>query len=131
MEEAIQKINDEMQKNPNDPYTEIIGHYLIDRAGSEPDAAGKILREGKSLPDAMAQVMLLAKKKQNRNTAVLTPDQVFGEIDSYFGFEPDPAAWYRSLGIKEAPRQQEPSFTVLEGDRPAKGRVDIDLDDFL
>lgn len=131
MEEAIKKINDEMQKNPSDPYTEIIGHYLIDRAGEEPEVARQIMQGGKSLTAAMMQVTELARKKQNKQVAVLTPGQVFGEIDRHFGIQPDPAAQCRSLGIKGGAAAAGAAPGHIEGGRPARGKVDIDLDDFL
>lgn len=35
MEDAIMKINAEMQKDPQNPYLEIVGTYVIDRCGEE------------------------------------------------------------------------------------------------
>ena len=61
IDKAIQKINEEMQKNPTDPYTEIIGHYIIDRCADEFTAA-KVAAEGKTLKGAMNAIMEAAKK---------------------------------------------------------------------
>ena len=38
---AVEKINTEMQKRPDDPYTEVIGHYIIDRCGLMRPANGR------------------------------------------------------------------------------------------
>ena len=59
--QAIEKINTEMQKNPTDQYTEIVGQYIIDRCTSDPDGA-LVAKEGKTLAGAMTAVMERAKK---------------------------------------------------------------------
>ena len=46
--QAIEKINTEMQKNPTDQYTEIVGQYIIDRCTSDTDGA-LVAKEGKTL----------------------------------------------------------------------------------
>ena len=76
--EAIQKINAEMQKNPTDPYTEIIGHYIIDRCGDDATAA-LILKDGKT--------------------------QVFGAVDRYFSMATDLKAQQKALAGLGAPDQ--------------------------
>lgn len=59
-DEAIAKINAEMQKNPNDLYTEIIGQYIIDRCSDEAVAA-KAAAPRKSLAGAMQAGLMVAK----------------------------------------------------------------------
>lgn len=49
---AIEKINTEMQKNPTDQYTEIVGQYIIDRCADDQDGA-MVAKDGKTLPAAM------------------------------------------------------------------------------
>ena len=126
MQDAIQKINAEMQENPNDSYTEIIGHYLIDRAGADPAAAERILQKGKTLRQAMKEVQIEAKAKigNGAGVSVMTPEQVFDVIDQYFGLTKDLVACYRSLGLGGA------ALPVQSVAEPAAA-VDIDLDDFL
>lgn len=142
MEEAIKKINDEMQKDPNNTYMEIIGHYLIDRATAEPMVAAAINEPKKTLKDAMDKVMESAKKKKQGNVAVLTPDQVFEVIDDYFGLVRNAAAMYKSLGmdlsavaaaaaVSDVVAAAAPRPIVLQGGKAKKSRVDIDLDDFF
>jgi len=119
-ERAIEKINAEMQKTPDDLYTEILGHYIIDRCG-EPGTAEKVLDEQKSLKGAMEAVRGLASKKKSGAVAVLTPAQVFGEIDRYFGFETDRAAQGQAMAAAGA--------APVEAPKP-KGLA-LDLADFL
>ena len=94
--EAIQKINAEMQKRADDPYTEIIGHYIIDRCGDEA-VANLVLKDGKTLEGAMKAVVTAASKAKCGNVAVLTPDRVFGEVDKYFGLTTDTRAQQEAL----------------------------------
>ena len=144
MEEAIKKINTEMQKDPNNTYMEIIGHYLIDRATVEPMVASAINEPKKTLKGAMDKVVETAKQKKQGGVAVLMPQQVFDVIDDYFGLTRNVAAMYKSLGVDMATVGTAPIVSyatetadlprpiVLQGGkRKQKSRVDIDLDDFL
>lgn len=118
IEKAIEKINAEMQKDPSNRYMEIIGHYIIDRC--DETLAAKIA-EGKTLKGAMTAVEQRARNVKTGNVAVLTPGEVFGEVDKYFGLTTDTAAQWKAVGL---PRPQP--------DPPAgRGGGDIDLADFF
>ena len=93
---AIEKINQEMQKNPDDAYTEIVGQYVIDRC-MDPLCSKLAEKGGKTLKGAMDAVLEAAKKKKKGNCAVLVPSQVFGAVDAYFGFSPDLAAQRKAI----------------------------------
>lgn len=125
-DKAIEKINAEMQKKANDPYTEIVGHYIIDRC-LDATCAEKVMADGKSLKGAMDAIMDKAKKARNGSVAVLTPDAVFGAVDKYFGFSLDPSAQMAALGLASAPHT-EPSKPqpAVQAAAPI-----ISLDDFL
>lgn len=100
IDKAIEKLNAEMQKDAGDRYLEIIGHYVIDRCDGAV-AAG--VAAGKTLKGAMDAVMARAKKAKRRGiVAVLTPEEMFGEVDRYFGLAPDTAAQWRALGMSPA-----------------------------
>ena len=107
---AIEKINAEMQKDPSNRYMEIIGHYVIDRCD---EALAAKIAEGKTLKDAMTAVRRRAEKAKKGNVAVLTPGEVFGEVDKYFGLPTDTAAQWKAIGLQpaEAP-EEEPSQTT-------------------
>lgn len=83
-EEAIKKINDEMQKNPDNQYIEIIGQYIIDQCGSE-EMAKAVLAEGKTLRGCLDAIRSLAKKKAVNNVGVVTEEEAFSEVHKYFG----------------------------------------------
>ena len=116
---AVERINAEMQKNPDDRYTEIVGQYVIDRCAAPEDE--KMVTEDKTLKGAMEAVLALAKKKKQGSTAVLTPGEVFGEVDRYFGFSSDEAARWRAVGMAAPAAKAEP---VKQG--PAKMALDLD-----
>lgn len=59
---AVEKINTEMQKRPDDPYTEIIGHYIIDRCGLDAGCERKAAAEKKTLAGAMDAVMAATER---------------------------------------------------------------------
>lgn len=122
---AVEKINTEMQKRQNDPYTEIIGHYIIDRCGLDADCERKAAAEKKTLEGAMDAVRAAAKKKAVNGCAVLTPDAVFGEVDRYFGFPADELAQLRAMRGVGASAPAVPEAPA------AQAAVSLDLTDFL
>jgi len=85
-EEAIRKINEEMQKSPNDKALEAIGHYVIDLAASMDSAAASVLKEGKTLKGCMDEVRSRAKKQAQNGMAMIEDREVFSWVDEYFGF---------------------------------------------
>lgn len=122
---AVEKINTEMQKRPDDPYTEVIGHYIIDRCGLDADCEKKAAGEKKTLAGAMRAVQEAAKKKAVNGCAVLTPEAVFGEVDKYFGFPADELAQMRAMrGTGRVPAP-EPAAQA------APAAVSLTLEDFL
>ena len=117
---AIEKINAEMQKAPDDLYTEIFGHYLIDRC-VDPEDELLIGAEGKTLEGAMKAVESEARKRVQKNVAVLSDYETGKIVDAYFGLKPNTELWQRS--IRNAIGDGEP-------EQPAGG-VALDLTDFL
>lgn len=124
IDEAIEKINAEMQKNPSDPYTEIIGHYVIDRCMDEAFAA-KVCADKKTLKGAMEAVKGRAKKTASGGVAVLLPCHVFDEVDKYFGLPTDLAAQQKAMLAASGAAPAQPSPPAP----PA--RVKFDLEDFF
>lgn len=119
IDKAVAKLNAEMQKEPDNRYLEILGHYAIDRCDQ---ALASKLTGGRTLKGAMEAVVKRAKAARAGSVAVLTPTQVFGEVDKYFGLSPDTDAQWRAMGLPAAASgQAEP--------QPSGG--DIDPLDFL
>ena len=125
-DKAIEKINAEMQKNASDQYTEIVGHYIIDRC-LDAACAEKVMEDGKSLKGAMDAIMAKARKAKTGNVAVLTPEAVFGAVDKYFGFPLNSSAQMAALGLASAPHTEPPKPQAAER---AAAPI-ISLDDFL
>lgn len=118
IDKAIEKINAEMQKAPSDRYLEILGHYVIDRCD---EALAAKIAGGKTLKDAMTAVERKASANRGGLRVVpMTPDEVFGEVDKYFGLPTDTAAQWRAMGLPPAaaPAPAE------EGPRQAGGYID-------
>lgn len=99
IDKAIEKINAEMQKDPSDRYLEILGHYLIDRCN---EALAAKIKGGKTLKGAMEAVVKKARTVQKNGVATLTPGEVFGEVDKYFGLSTDASAMWRALGLSSS-----------------------------
>jgi hypothetical protein len=126
IEKAIEKINTEMQKDPNNKYLEIIGHYIIDRCTDDITAA-RIAAEGKTLKGAMDAVMAKATAARNGNVAVLTHTTVFAAVDSYFKITTDEQA---QLDAMMSAGSGTPVKTPTQHTGNAK-RLALDLDAFL
>ena len=123
IDQAIKKINAEMQKKANDRYTEIIGQYIIDRVGRSAELAAKVAVASKSLGGAMGVILSEARKAKQGEVAVLTPDTVFGAVDKYFGFPQDVNAQMAALNG---------AVPVLTVTPPIAAKpVSLSLDDFL
>ena len=112
-DQAIEKINAEMQKNSSDPYTEVIGHYAIDRCMDEASAA-KVCVDKKTLKGAMDAVMAEARKaipkKHGSEVGVyVPPGDVFGAVDRYFGLSTDLAAQQKAMFATSGAALAQPS----------------------
>lgn len=123
-DQAIARINAEMQKNPSDPYTEILGHYVIDRCMDDALAA-KVCADKKTLTGAMEAVKSRARKTAPGGVAVLLPCHVFDEVDKYFGLPTDLAAQQKAMLAASGTAPAQPSPPAP----PAK--VKFDLADFF
>ncbi|MCI2105426.1 MAG: Cas9 inhibitor AcrIIA9 family protein [Intestinimonas sp.] len=123
IEKAIEKINAEMQKDPDNTYLEIIGHYVIDRCADDVTAA-RVAADGKSLNQALAQVTEVARKAAHKNVAVLTPDAVFNTVDTYFEIT-------RNDEIREKVMVAACGAVSTPVKPPVADKVMLDLEDFL
>lgn len=109
---AIEKINTEMQKNPEDKYTEAIGHYCIDRVNDE--TAELFLVDSKTLKGALDAVKAVARKNAQSGVCVMTDDEVFSEVNKYFGLNDS-----MTIAVPKTPP------------KPKAPSLDLDFDSFL
>jgi len=85
--QAISKIQDEMDKNKDDQYIQVIGNMLLKQLEVNPKIADKIVAGEKTIAksiDAMAQE---AKKKQKNNRAMFTSTEGFAIVMRYYGVD--------------------------------------------
>lgn len=115
-EEAIGKINGEMQKSPDDRVLEAIGHYLIDRIT---DADAEKVRD-KTLKGAVEKMRSAAQKVARGGVGVLTDEEGFAIVRRYFGLRDDAPEKVedRSHAGREAQTPKEASA----------GGIDLDFD---
>lgn len=73
---AIKKIKEEMEKNKN-PYTEIIGDYVIRHIEINPDSAQAIAEGKKNIAGSLKAMEKEARKVKQGSVAVLTDEQGF------------------------------------------------------
>lgn len=115
IEDAVRKINAEIQKEPDNSFIAAVGEHIIDCITTE-EAAGAVLAEGKTLSGALKEIRNTmegkAKKRYNETKAncveiAVPKEEVFKMARDHFGL-PDP------------------------GTRPAaKKGVSLSLEDFL
>jgi len=94
-EQAMIKINEEMQKDPDNAYLEILGHYIIDRCGDE-QVAQAVLADKKTLKGCVDSIQAAALKKVREKkgvqTVVFTERDFYHEADQYFAIGRDDGA---------------------------------------
>lgn len=122
---AIEKINGEMQKHPNDRFWEVIGTYVIDRCNNEIVTA-RVSAEGKTLDGAVSAVMDHARKAAVQSRAVLCHSDVFGIVDEYFEIPTDAAAQLKAMQLIAGSAGINATTAA-----PTETRGNIDLADFL
>ncbi len=114
---AIEKINAEVQKAPNDTYRAMIGEYIIDHIITEEDAE-KVLDENKTLEKALEVVVSNARKQAQNNKAVIISTTVFGWAMKYFGLQDGETA--NTQTVAESPKGKS-----------AEKALSLSLDDFF
>ena len=85
-EKAINKINDEIEKEKN-PYVKVIGQYLLGVVKNNEDAAEKILSEDKSIMKSLDAMRKEAEKVKVGNMAMISDEEGFAIVLKYFGIE--------------------------------------------
>ena len=110
--EAISKLEAEMESNKTNRYIQYVGQYMVDHLNEKPDHAENILAEGKTIADSLKHMERVAKAKKSSGMVVLTPEEGFKAVMEYYG-------------INEGVSVVKPE-TV-----PKKRKVRLSLDDLL
>ena len=89
IEDAIKKINTEIQKEPSNRYLALVGENIIDNITSEA-AAEKVLKKEKTLAKALVGIENQASKQKEGDCAVIEDSVVYGLAREYFGLTANP-----------------------------------------
>ncbi|MEN6325818.1 MAG: hypothetical protein ABFD18_06390 [Syntrophomonas sp.] len=87
LEQAINKIKTEMDKNKNDSYIQVIGEFLLQQLKVNPVAADKIMAADKTIAKSIDAMATEARKKAKGNRAMLTDAEGYAIVLKYFGIE--------------------------------------------
>lgn len=109
---AIEKINKEMVQNNGNNYIQVVGSFLLQHLESNPNSAGKILTEGKTIGNSLNEMRNVAEKKKVGNCAVLTDQEGFEVVLNYFGIGGKPIEVGATKIIQEAKPVVKKSFDV-------------------
>lgn len=110
IEDAIKKINEEIQKQPENRYLALVGEHIIDQITTE-DKAEKVLQEKRTMKGAMKEILGKARKQKYGNYAAVEDAVVYRWAREYFG-----------LGEEANPQMAA---------EPIKKGIYVKLEDFL
>lgn len=85
LDKAIEKLKEEIDKNKNNFYIQVVGEFLLQHLDSNPQDAEKVLTEGKTILKSLNEMKKEAEKKKVGNCAVLTDQEGFNVVLKYFG----------------------------------------------
>ena len=123
IEEAIKKINAEIQKQPNNEYLALIGEHIIDCITTE-DTAEEVLKTEKTLAGALREIEANAAKRKSGKVAVVEDAVVYGWAREYFGLTTNPA--------KKRSETAKPQTAAKVPAAPKKEKeVNLDFDSFF
>ena len=77
IEDAVKKINLEIQKEPDNGYIAVVGEYIIDCITSE-EAADAVLAEGKTLSGALEEIRKVMEERARKHHSVDKKNGNFG-----------------------------------------------------
>lgn len=92
MEQAMDKLRDEMAQKSDNAYVHAVGEYLTAYLLAHPNAAEAIMAEGKTIEGSLKQAKDAASKKQQNGVAVVKDADVYAEVLKYYGLEGDEKA---------------------------------------
>lgn len=118
IEDAIKKINGEVQKNHSNTYLVLVGEHIIDCIVTE-EAGEKVLQAGKSLESCLGHIQKEAAKQKSGSVAVIEDATVYRWAREYFGLE----TTERKLRLELVKPQ-------MSAEEPKK-RKHLSLDDFF
>ena len=113
MDEAMDKLRDEMAKESGRPEIRILGEYLTERLMREPGIAEKIMAEGKTIDGAFAHMRTQAKARAKGGSYVMASEEALKMLCEYYGI---PAAAEAPEEPKAAPAPKKQAAGSLDLD---------------
>lgn len=126
IEQAIEKIKEEMRKDSN-PYMNLIGNYVIKNIEVNKPSAEKIVAGSKTISGSLEEMKKEARKVQKNGVGILTDEEGFSIVDKYFEFE----------GVQSSVDDVQAKAKVIElpkkeaAENKPKIDFDVSLDDFI
>ncbi|MEC0370863.1 Cas9 inhibitor AcrIIA9 family protein [Paenibacillus chibensis] len=88
MQEAINKLQSEMDGKESNDYIKLIGNFLIQHIQANPAAAEKVLAADKTIAKSLAEMAQEARKKVSvGGMTMLTDQEGYSVVLKYFGIE--------------------------------------------
>jgi hypothetical protein len=123
--QAILKIETEMNQSKNNSYIQAVGSFLLQYLKVNPEAAEKILAADKSIVKSLDAMRQAASQKKVNNCAVLADQEGFTIVLKYFGINSTATATATATVAIEQSKENP----VIE--RKASVDFDISLKDLL
>lgn len=86
IQQAIEKIKEEMEKDKN-PYTTVIGNYVLKNIEVNKPSAEKIVECKKTISGSLEAMKKEAQKVAKNGVGILTDEEGFAIVAKYFEFE--------------------------------------------
>ena len=84
-EKAIDKLRDEMASETKNPGVAVLGEIMTEKLLSQPEIAGKILTEGKTLAGAFEQIRTYARTIAKNGCAYVDDQKAMAILCAYYG----------------------------------------------
>lgn len=82
--EALERLQEEMNQNQNNPQILYIGNYLKDYIEQDPSTSEKFLDGQKTIRGSLEKMLTEARKIAVNNCAMFTPEEGFKLVLDYF-----------------------------------------------
>lgn len=130
-QQAIDKINAEMAEKSTNPYIQLIGQYLLNLITDE--TAKQVLEANRTIEGSLKTMAIEAKKKAVNGMAMLTDEEGYAIVLTYFGIEQDPQPAKVSKSNKKVksakPKQTKAKEKVVNF--PGNECIQMSIDNFL
>ncbi|MDF2892515.1 MAG: hypothetical protein K0R80_2882 [Clostridia bacterium] len=123
LNQALAKINDEINQNSKDPYIQTVGRFLLQHIKANPEAADKILTTDKTIAKSLDVMRQEAQKKQVNRCGMFTPEEGFNIVLKYFEIKSEIPA--------SATADMEQSIQKPANEKKASTDFDIKLEDLI